>query len=174
MDRYLILDIDDTLLKVDESQCETFKDPVQWPKNSPPWYVSVRPSTFEFLERTKHFKTICLTQGIIEWQKEVFKVTGIDKYIPPEEIYGWTAGDDENINWLTFQREKTHLPNLPPGAKFCMIDNHNYRNMLTWQKANWLGVKFNESNFITCSAYSWGYETSSLLELIPRIEEILK
>lgn len=166
----VILDIDETILHASPYEYSG-SVPVVWEEDpgfgvkinhGDPWHVALRPSCMEFInELTNHYRVIFLTQGIISWQTCVFKELGLDDFI--SEIYGWN-----NIT-----RSSVKLPDISKHSKLCMIDNRSHRDILTHQKANWLGVRFDRDNFIHCADWVGEEDHEPLTDHLDRVMEIL-
>ena len=171
MIKTVLLDIDETLIyargetyaRMPSEEFKKVAVKATWQKESD--YVLLRPSTIPFLKALKDrgYRLGAITQGVVPWQVEVFKATGIDEFIPVSEIYGWE----------TIQRTSVRKPNMSEIGKWVVVDNHPMKGMLSRQKADWMGAYFDSSNYIVCPEWWGGEDDQPLTDLLPSIDKLL-
>jgi len=159
--KVLIVDIDETLVygrcRLPESLVFTDYDGVTS-------YTCPRPDSHQFLSEAtlEGWEIISLTQGVVPYQKGVLECSGLLPYF--HEVYGWESIYRHSCNW----RE---LREFLGDSKWVLVDN--LPHPMLQEKQDWLGHELDPSiNFIQCGEFR-GQECSSLLELLPKIEELL-
>lgn len=162
MPKYLIVDIDETLVY----SRQRFPESIQFiDDEGRTSYTIPRPSAHTFLKAAKEkgWVIISLTQGVVPFQKEVLRATGLLSYF--HEVYGWATIMRHDCNY----RE---LRNLLGEDKWVLIDN--LPHFMLQEKSMWLGVDLDpSSNFIQCDEFTGGEDRQDLCVHLSKLEELL-